>query len=233
MQLHMEVRPELAPAGDSLKTLGMTRQLRTAVSWAWTRPCGLMVISGPGAEDTAATIQAETRGATIAAPLADRASATAAVDAAEHGRVIAIAAESDAITTILALRRQAADRFALAATLRMVIAQRVVPGLCGDCREPVQSFGSASALLGLDPGTILWHAAGCPACGETGEAGVVRVFEGIEVDAAMRRLIYDGADAPLLARHAFLAAPNIASAARTLAREGRIGPDRAARLSRS
>ena len=87
-------------------------------------------------------------------------------------------------------------------------------------------------MLGLDPGAILWSAPGCDACGGSGTAGEIAVFEGLEVDPAMRRLIYDGADAPLLARHAFLAMPNLASAARTLAREGVIAADAAVRISR-
>ena len=54
----------------------------------------------------------------------------------------------------------------------------------------------------------------------------------VEIDPAMRRLIYDGADAPLLARHAFLTAPNFAAAARAMAREGRVAPEDAVRISR-
>jgi type II secretory ATPase GspE/PulE/Tfp pilus assembly ATPase PilB-like protein len=231
MQLEAEPPGGTAPANGALKALGMTRQLRSAIGAAWSRPYGLIALAGPRVEETATALIAESR-AELADSIFDRSSATAAVEAAELGRVVAVAGEEGAIGTILSLRRLAADRFALAATLRLVIAQRTVPGLCPACREPVQSFGSASALLGLDPGTILWQAPGCSACQDSGETGLVRVFEGVEIDPAMRRLIYDGADAPLLARHAFLSAPNLASAARTLAREGKISPDWAARLSR-
>ncbi|MGK6356434.1 hypothetical protein ACMGDH_14570 [Sphingomonas sp. DT-207] len=225
-----------APSGGvdapALLQLGMPSRLRAAVARARSRLTGLWVITGSETADTIATLAGEI-GAVHAPQLDDRAAVNAALEAAERGIVLAGAAGGDAIQSILMLRRLASDRFALAAMLRLLIAQRVAPGLCGACRRPEQAYGSLAALLGLDPGAILWEAPGCESCGGTGSAGRVHVFEGVEVDSAMRRLIYDGADAPLLARHAFLNTPNLASAARRLAREGLIAPEAAVQISRS
>lgn len=215
----------------ALLQLGMPSRLRAAVARARSRLTGLWVMTGSETAESLAML-AEEMGAIHAPQLDDRDSVNAALDAAERGIVLAGAAGGDAIQSILMLRRLASDRFALAAMLRLLIAQRVAPGLCGACRRPEQAYGSVAALLGLDPGAILWAAPGCEACGGTGSTGRVRVFEGVEIDSAMRRLIYDGADAPLLARHAFLNTPNLASAARRLAREGLIAPDEAVRISR-
>jgi hypothetical protein len=217
---------------DPLAALGMGALLRNAIDRALSRPAGLLILTGSGAEAAAAAICARSS-ATLHGAIEDRATVGDAIDTGERRLVAAIAHGNDAIDTILNLRRTAPDRFAFAATLRLVIAARRAPRLCRACRRPEQAFGSVSALLGLDPGTILWAADGCSACGGTGRAGEVGVFEGVEIDSAMRRLIYDGADAPLLARHAFLSAPNFASAARALAREGVVAPEDAVTATRN
>jgi type II secretory ATPase GspE/PulE/Tfp pilus assembly ATPase PilB-like protein len=120
----------------------------------------------------------------------------------------------------MAMRQLRVESFRLASTLQAVIAQRLVQRLCPECREPVQAQGSVSALLGFDPGAVVYAAAGCSACGDTGYAGQVAVFEAIHADPAMRRLINDGGDEAILASHAYVRAPNLGSAARTLVREG-------------
>ncbi|TGX52194.1 hypothetical protein E5A73_15425 [Sphingomonas gei] len=215
-----------------LDALGVPARLGSALELASERLIGLIAIAGPGAEETAVALH-RAYGIALGGVIADRITANRVVEAADRGLVLAWFDSGDAVGTILNLRRLTNDRFALAAALRLVIAQRVVSGLCRDCREPVQAFGSRAALLGLDPGAILWSAPGCELCGGSGESGPVRIFEGFEIDPAMRRLIYDGADAPLLARHAFLSAANFASAARALAREGVIGPEAAVCASRN
>lgn len=229
-----ELGSEAAPgsAGTSgLLQLGMPSRLRGAIMRARSRLTGLWVITGGDTGETIALLAREI-GGTHMPDLDDRASVDAALEAAERGIVLAAAAGGDAIRTLLALRRLASDRFALAAMLRLLVAQRSAAGLCGACRRPEQAYGSMAALLGLDPGAILWEAPGCESCTGTGTVGHVRVFEGVEIDSAMRRLIYDGADAPLLARHAFLNTPNLASAARRLAREGLIAAAEAVKISR-
>lgn len=215
-----------------LDALGVPARLATALDQASERLTGLIAIAGPGAEETATALH-QAYGVALGGVIDDRITANLVVDAADRGLVLAWFDSGDAVGTILNLRRLANDRFALAAALRLVIAQRLVRGLCRDCREPVQAFGSRAALLGLDPGAILWSAPGCEHCGGSGESGPVRIFEGFEIDPAMRRLIYDGADAPLLARHAFLSAANFASAARALARDGVIAPEAAVCASRN
>ena len=214
----------------SLAFPGMATLLRRALDRTCAKRFGLVVVTGPGAEHTLAALAA--CGVATQTPLDGRETLDEALEAAEQGLVAAQADGGDAISTLLALRKLAGDRFAFAAMLRLVLAQRIAPRLCGSCRMPEQAYGSLSALLGLDPGAILWSAPGCEACADTGEAGSFGVFEGIEVDPAMRRLIYDGADAPLLARHAFLTMPNLASAARALARDGVIAAEHAVRISR-
>jgi len=230
-QLDGEGLADGAETPAAVTELGMPSRLRAAVARARARLTGLWVVTGTDAAETIATLS-HAFGAVRMPVLCDRASTNEALEAAERGIVLADADGGDTIQTILMLRRLASDRFAFAAMLRLLVAQRSVPGLCGGCRRPQQAYGSVAALLGLDPGAILWEAPGCEACDGSGSVGRVRIFEGVEIDSAMRRLIYDGADAPLLARHAFLNTPNLASAARRLAREGLIAPEEAVRISR-
>lgn len=165
--------------------------------------------------------------------LASREAATLAAQAAEGRRlVLATLAAPDTIGAIRQLRAWRIEPFQLASTLTLVMAQRRVQTLCPECRAPIQAEGSVSALLGFDPGTIVFSPGGCESCGGSGHAGESAVFETIQVDAALRRLINDGGDEAILARHAFLRAPTLGAAARRLARDGIIAPAEAVRISR-
>ncbi|MEI9852499.1 MAG: ATPase, T2SS/T4P/T4SS family [Sphingomonas sp.] len=165
--------------------------------------------------------------------IADRETAAMAVQAAQSGQLVLAGVEApDAVGAIRLLRTLRIEPFQLASTLRAVIAQRLVKRLCGACRRPVQAQGSVSSLLGFDPGVVVYAPGGCDACGGTGFDGETGVFEGIHADPALRRLINDGGDEAIIARHAFVNAPNLGSAARALAREGVITPEEAVRVSR-
>lgn len=165
--------------------------------------------------------------------LDDRESAAAAIEAAEAGHlVVAGIAAADSVAAIRRMREWRVEPFKLASTLAAVLAQRLVKRLCPDCRRPVQAQGSVSALLGFDPGAIVFAPTGCESCAGTGHAGETGVFEAVVADGAIRRLINDGGDEAILARHAFLRAPNLGSAARALVREGVTAPEEALRISR-
>ncbi len=165
--------------------------------------------------------------------LRDRESAAAAVEAAEAGNLVLAGVDApDAVGAIRRMRAWRVEPFKLASTLGAVLAQRLVRRLCPECRRPVQAPGSVSALLGFDSGAIVYAPTGCESCGGTGHAGETGVFEAILADGAIRRLINDGGDEAILARHAFLRAPNLGSAARALVREGVTTPDEALRISR-
>lgn len=166
--------------------------------------------------------------------LGARDAAAIAVQAAQEARlVIASLTAPDAVSAVTRLRAMRLEPFQLASTLQCVIALRRVRRLCPECRQPVQATGSVSALLGFDSGAIVYAPQGCERCHGTGFAGEVGVFEMIQADAAIRRLINDGGDEAILSRHAFVNAPNFGSAARALVREGVTTPEEAVRVSRS
>ncbi|WP_431312131.1 GspE/PulE family protein [Sphingomonas immobilis] len=163
----------------------------------------------------------------------DRETAEIAVQASLTGHlVLSTVHTNDAVGAITRMRDMKVEPFLLASTLRAVIAQRLVRKLCEVCRKPVQAHGSVSALLGFDSGTVVYEPVGCEHCNGTGFKGRIGVFEAIRIDDTIRRMINDGGDEALIARHAFLHAQNLGAAARQLVREGLTTPEEAVRVSR-
>ncbi len=163
----------------------------------------------------------------------DHETAEIAVQASLTGHlVLSTVHTNDAIGAITRMRDMRIEPFLLASTLRAVVAQRLVRKLCPDCREPVQSDGSLASLLGFDRGTVIYRPRGCPSCNNTGFQGRIGVFEAIRIDDTIRKIIHEGGDESMIARHAFLNQPNLASSARNLVREGLTTAEEAIRISR-
>jgi general secretion pathway protein E len=155
-----------------------------------------------------------------------------AVAAARDGRLVVATVDApDAVQAIVRLKALKAEPFALASALRLVVAQHLVARLC-TCRKPVQTSGSEASLLGFDSGTVTFAPRGCGDCAGSGFAGRTGVFEAIEPDDALRRLIMNGGDAAVIASIAFRGAPNLGAAARALVRSGVTTAAEAIRLSR-
>ena len=164
----------------------------------------------------------------------DRALLAAAFDHAQRGVRIVLGVDApDVMAAIARLRVARVERHLLAFALRVALAVREERGLCPDCRRPAQAADSESALLGVDPGTVIYRAVGCGACDGTGFAAPVMLFETVVVDPGLRRLLAEGGDVAILARHAFVRAPTLAGSARALAREGRITVDAAIAIART
>jgi general secretion pathway protein E len=104
--------------------------------------------------------------------------------------------------------------------------------LCSKCRKPVMADASVSGLLALEDGAVIYEAAGCDACGNSGYKGRIGVFEAIRIDDTIRRLINEGGDEVDIAAHAYANAQNLTAAAHTLVREGLTTPEEAIRISR-
>lgn len=163
----------------------------------------------------------------------DRETADIAVQASLTGHlVLSTVHTNDAVGAITRLKDLKVEPFLLASTLRAVLAQRLVRKLCPTCREPVQADNGIAAMLGLDIGTVIWRPKGCDECGHTGFKGRIGVFEAIKVDETVRRYIYAGGDESMIAKHAFLKAPTLASAARAMVAKGITTPEEAIRIAR-
>ena len=92
------------------------------------------------------------------------------------------------------------EAFLLRSTLRAVIAQRLVRQLCDRCkagRQLTESDLEADpryAAVGLELGDPIFEPVGCERCGGTGYRGRCGVFEVLEINEEVRRLIESQSD---------------------------------------
>ncbi len=100
---------------------------------------------------------------------------------------------NDALAAIPRLRDLGVESFLLAASLRLVAAQRLVRRLCPDCREPHPDNARLQELHRL-PDARFHRAAGCPACRQRGYRGRLAIHE---VVPAAKFIPLIAADAPL------------------------------------
>lgn len=241
-----------------LAEVGMPETMRTAIERATLAPGGVILVASEDGAALTATMTAAVHAPgerhivelcgdradlDIAAQMdcdaillcggEDRALLAAAFDHAQRGVRIVLGIDApDVMAAIARLRAARVERHVIAFALRVAIAARREQGLCFTCRRPTQAMGSESALLGVDPGTVIYRPVGCAACDGTGFAESVTLFETVAVDPGLRRLLAEGGDIAILARHAFVRAPTLAASARILAREGRITVDAAIRIAR-
>lgn len=119
----------------------------------------------------------------------DAETASIAVQAALTGHlVLASLHTNDAAGAIPRLIDMGAEPFLISATLRGVIAQRLVRRLCPRCSAPDE--GRWSEMSGLVSGKPDFRRpVGCAACGGSGYRGRTGIYEFIQVDESSRQLI--------------------------------------------
>jgi type IV pilus assembly protein PilB len=90
------------------------------------------------------------------------------------------------------------ERYLLASTLDLIVAQRLVRRVCDKCKEPVELNEEVIRRLKIDPAeaaTITFYRGkGCTACGNTGYLGRLPVFEFLSLDNDVREAIVSGAN---------------------------------------
>jgi general secretion pathway protein E len=122
----------------------------------------------------------------------DLETAKVAFEFAATGRpVLSTVHTNSAAGAIQRLRDMGIEPYVLAATLRAVIAQRLVRKLCDHCKRPHEPSPDELAMFGLQARDVqaLYRPTGCMACGNSGYAGRLGVYELITVDSDLRELI--------------------------------------------
>ena len=88
------------------------------------------------------------------------------------------------------------DRYLLASTLNLVIAQRLIKKICDHCKEPVQLDQQIFDRLKIDSETAatlqFYEGKGCSVCGNTGYFGRLPIFEFLILSPEIRTAIIDG-----------------------------------------
>ena len=131
-----------------------------------------------------------------------------AVQAALTGHlVLSTVHTNSAAATMTRLRDMGLEDYLMTATLKAVLAQRLVRRLCRKCREPEEAPASLRERFGLDrlaggDPIILYHPRGCPECRGTGFRGRRAIAELLVPNRTTDRLIFDGADDTAIERAA-------------------------------
>ena len=96
---------------------------------------------------------------------------------------------NDSLSSISRLQDMGIEPFLLAATLRVLEAQRLIRRLCSECKEPYECSAETAKLHGLEPGQELHRINGCNKCRGTGYRGRVGVFEVVRITSHVANLI--------------------------------------------
>ena len=127
----------------------------------------------------------------------DRETADVAIKAALTGHLVFSTLHTNsAASAITRLADMGVDRYLIAATMRLAVAQRLVRRLCARCRKPRELTESEAIALGSPTavGAAVYDPAGCMYCADRGFVGRVGLFEMLPVDEALSRRIADGKD---------------------------------------
>ncbi|NQT00961.1 MAG: Flp pilus assembly complex ATPase component TadA [Planctomycetes bacterium] len=103
---------------------------------------------------------------------------------------------NDAPSAISRLLYMGIERYLLASSLNLIVAQRLVRKICEHCKEPITLSEEVLKRMKVDQkqakGSVFYHGKGCEACGGTGCLGRLPIFEFLVVDDEIRELIITG-----------------------------------------
>ncbi|WP_297540624.1 GspE/PulE family protein [Roseovarius sp.] len=126
----------------------------------------------------------------------DQETASVAAQASLTGHLVFSSLHANgSVGAVVRLRDLGLDDFLIAATLRGVIAQRLLRQLCTTCRRAAPPTADEAAhfrAAGMAIPDTIHHPVGCSSCNGTGYAGRVGVFEILEVSEALRAAIDKG-----------------------------------------
>jgi general secretion pathway protein E len=124
----------------------------------------------------------------------DRETADTAIRSALTGHLVfSTLHTNDAPSAITRLTDMGVENYLITSSLVAVLAQRLVRVICKHCKEP------AELVLAPDGETVqTFRGAGCPACSGAGYTSRVGIFEMMDLNDEIRKLIMLNADASVL-----------------------------------
>ena len=128
----------------------------------------------------------------------DRETADIAIRAALTGHLVfSTLHTNDAPSAITRLTDMGVENYLITSSLVAVLAQRLVRVICAHCKQP-----DGTALSPEGEMVQTWRGAGCAECNGRGYTSRVGIFEMMEVNDEIRKLIMNNADASVLTRAA-------------------------------
>ena len=133
----------------------------------------------------------------------DRETAQIAIRAALTGHLVfSTLHTNDAVGAIAQLQYFRIEPYLIGSAVDLVIAQRLIRRVCPKCREYYTLSGQVLQRLGLGDGEKdelkLARSRGCRQCNYTGYFGRTAIFQFFEINARVKRLIFEGADMHVL-----------------------------------
>jgi len=114
---------------------------------------------------------------------------------------------NDATSAFSRLKDIGVEPYLIAATIKLVIAQRLVRVLCSECKQPHPlEQDQLMHVMRERPDATAWTcygSVGCARCHRTGFRGRKGIFEFLEVTEPIRKMIFDGTDASTIRQKAF------------------------------
>jgi len=123
----------------------------------------------------------------------DLETAQIAVQASLTGHlVLATLHTNDTTSAVTRLVDMGIEPFLLASSLTGVLAQRLVRRLCPACKRAEAADATERAQFGAYPApSHIYRAVGCPACNQSGYQGRMGIYELLEVDDGLRRMVHE------------------------------------------
>ncbi|MCB4755692.1 MAG: Flp pilus assembly complex ATPase component TadA [Elusimicrobia bacterium] len=126
----------------------------------------------------------------------DKETAEIAGNAALTGHLVLTTVHTnDAASTVIRLLNMGVEPVLISATLRLIVAQRLLRKVCSQCRVPyevtVEELSGLGVTLQLSSSTKirLFKGKGCEMCHNSGYKGRVGIYEVLEVNEEMRQLV--------------------------------------------
>ena len=100
---------------------------------------------------------------------------------------------NDSIATIVRLIDMGVPSYLVATSVNAIIAQRLVKRLCPYCKKKRTATDTDRMIVGDDTLTEVYEPEGCTECNGTGYSGRIAIYEIVEIDHNIRKMISDGA----------------------------------------
>ena len=100
---------------------------------------------------------------------------------------------NDSVSTIVRLIDMGVPPYLVSASVNAIIAQRLVKRLCPYCKRKRTVSDSEKALLGDEGISEAFEPVGCQECNHTGYSGRIAIYEIVELDHRIRKMISSGA----------------------------------------
>ncbi|TVP99681.1 MAG: type II/IV secretion system protein [Planctomycetaceae bacterium] len=127
----------------------------------------------------------------------DRETADVAIKAALTGHLVFSTLHTNSAASVVTrLNDMGVERYLIAATLRLAVAQRLVRRLCPHCRRPRELTPAEAAILGMPDavGRTVYDRSGCIYCANRGFSGRLGLFELLPCDGSIARRIAEGSE---------------------------------------